>query len=401
MKLFGNSRKSKHYGKGLEAQRAGSGGSKKVKKKKRTGLKVLLVLLIILFTLAAAALALGKFWIQPPDIGNNDIDSTEPIVSGRTTGEYTFAVFGMDDGNGNTDTIMVGTFDTENYKINVVSIPRDTLVNVSWNTKKVNTLYANLGREGAVNELSSILGYSPDFYVFIDLNAFETLIDAIGGIYYDVPVDMDYEDPAQDLYIHLKAGPQQLTGEEAMGVVRYRKGYAMADIGRIDTQQDFMMTVAKQLLENKDKIDLRSLVDIFVNDVKTDLNNGEILWFAQEFCKMDSENISFVKIPADYSDKIYTGGHWVSYVTIYVEEWLQMINDDLNPYVAPMEIEDLSILTRDKDTKAIYSTDGVYKGNESWGNDGPNPVNTQTPTNETSTQSGEAGATTSTTANPA
>lgn len=385
MKLFGNSRKSKHKGRGAAKSAQSSEISRRAayrnKKKKRR--RALLITLLMLFTLAAGVFAFYKVYVKPPDMNetkkpDNVADAPEedngqaPSLDGRTANKYTFVVLGTDDGNGNTDTIMVVTFDTDNHKLNVVSIPRDTLVNVSWNVKKVNTLYSVGGTDGVIDGLSDILGYELDFYVIVDLDAFKTLVDAIGGVYYDVPVAMDYDDPAQNLSIHLQPGPQQLNGEQAMGVVRFRKGYANADIGRIGTQQDFLMTVASQVLENKDSLDLVDLIKIFLNDVETDLTYGEVLWLAKEFYKMDSANIQFMTLPANYDDRIHQGSQWVSYVTIYVDEWVEMINQYFNPFDTPVSADDLSILTRNASTKAIYATDGVYAGKQSWGNTGVN-----------------------------
>ena len=290
-------------------------------------------------------------------------DETGPIAN-RTGQKYTFLAVGMDDGNGNTDTIMVATFDTEDYSLNVVSIPRDTLVNVSWNTKKVNSIYANRGIDGLKTGIADLVGYEVDFYGIIDLDAFVKLVDAIGGVDYYIPQDMKYSDPAQDLYIDFKEGMAHLNGEDAVKIMRFRSGYANADIGRIGTQQDFLMTVAEQLLSNVDAVPITTLADVFISDVKTDLSYGEIIWFAKELLKMDVENITFHTLPANYGDSV----NRLSYVTIYVDEWLEMINEYLNPFDEDIQLSNLNILTRDPNTGRIYSTSGVYAGNSSWGN---------------------------------
>ena len=90
----------------------------------------------------------------------------------------------------------------------MVSIPRDTLVNVSWSTKKVNSLYGNGGIEKLMDGLQDLVGYKIDFHVLVDLNAFKKLVDEIGGIWYDVPENMYYHDPTQNLTINVSAGYQ-------------------------------------------------------------------------------------------------------------------------------------------------------------------------------------------------
>jgi LCP family protein required for cell wall assembly len=335
--------------------------------------------IVIILILAAALLVFWKLYVKPPEVVNtkrgdttstDDTAETPAAPEARTGEKYTFVVLGTDDGNGNTDTIMVATFDTTDYTLDVLSVPRDTLVNVEWAVKKANTLYAYGGPEGVVSGLADILGYEVDFYVVVDLDAFVILVDAIGGVYYDVPVDMYYEDPYQDLYIDLEAGYQYLTGEQAVGVVRFRSGYENADIGRIGTQQDFMKTVCEQILANKDSIKTTDVINVFLNYVDTDLTYGNLIWLAQEFFKVDAENIHFYTLPGNYGDSIYQGGDWISYVTINVDELLPLINEYLNPFDEDIVKEDLNILTRDEYGN-LYSTSGYYAGDSDWGNYSP------------------------------
>ena len=399
MKLYGNSKRSKHSaGKQYEKPEKEKAPSKKAAKKelkelerkekkakkpKKKGrkLRVFIIVLVVLLAVGAGGYAFLMGYIRPPDsLGNilpaagGESGENDDSPAGRYDGKYTFMVLGCDDGNGNTDTIMVGTFDAKAHTLNVVSIPRDTLVNVSWSTKKVNTLYGSGNIDRAKEGLSDLLGYELDFYAVVDLEAFVKLVDAIGGVWYDVPdvegdgKGMNYEDPAQDLYIHLTPGYQLLDGNEAVGVVRYRHGYSSADIGRIGTQQDFLLAAAGQIIENKDSISLTDLITIFLNYVETDLDYGECAWFAKELFKMDIENITFHTLPGKYDDYIHQGTRNVSYVTIYVDEWLEMINTYLNPFDKPITESNLNILTRDPSTGKIYSTSGEYADDPSWGN---------------------------------
>ena len=376
MKLFGSKRSSKHRAKGgahnagAYEQRNGMNQKRRGKKKPNVFLRVVLIVIAVIAVLAIAVFAYWKTAVKPPDVKlskgyavSDTANEKEPSQSdtARTGDKYTFLILGTDDGNGNTDTMMVATLDTTDYTLNVVSIPRDTLVNVSWSIKKVNSLYGVGGIDRVLSGVSELLGYEVDFYAIVDLEAFVKLVDAIGGVYYDVPQDMYYNDPAQDLYISIPAGTQYLDGSNAVKVVRYRAGYASGDIGRIDTQQDFLKTMAEQILENVDSISVTTLADVFLNNVETDLTYGNVIWFAKECLKMDSENITFQKLPGNYND-------WIngSYVTIYVDEWLEMINTYLNPFDEPIVEADLNILTRNA-SGALYSTSGIYAGDPSWG----------------------------------
>ncbi|MGX8699542.1 MAG: LCP family glycopolymer transferase, partial [bacterium] len=258
-------------------------------KKPHTALRALLLVVVIVGAIALGGYAWLKFGLSAPDVSdrqrgtsategttpepveehtappedlpsqpavpvNPDKEQPDPVeeepapTTASSGKKYTFAILGMDDGNGNSDTIMTATFDADNYTLNVVSIPRDTLVNVSWYTKKANTWYAMGGKEkGVLNGMRDLLGYQPDYYVIVDLDAFIKLIDGIGGVYYDVPQNMKYSDPYQDLYIDIKAGPQLLSGEDSMKVVRFRR-YLEGDIKRISVQQDFLKTMMREVL---------------------------------------------------------------------------------------------------------------------------------------------------------
>ncbi|MDR3278253.1 MAG: LCP family protein [Oscillospiraceae bacterium] len=369
MKLSGNSRRGRHTGKNPAASAP--------KSKKSRLLKIIISAVMGLIVVISGTFAILKLGAKPPEITelpkppntvNNPKAPSDPnapsegdaptVPVARTGGKYTFVVLGSDDGNGNTDVFMVATLDTANYTLNIVNIPRDTLVNVSWPTKKINSLFANLKIEGTIEKLADILGYEVDFYVLVDLKAFSKLVNAIGGVDFDVPQNMNYEDPSQNLYIHLTKGMQNLKGDKALQLVRFRS-YSQADLKRIETQQSFLMAAARQILEKKNVGMVPSIVDIFVNDVKTDLTSFNLVWLADEMFKLDAENITFTTAPVS--------AYGNSYVTINVGDWLELLNSKLNPFDRPITKTDLSIFTRDGNGK-LYVTDGAYAGsNASWG----------------------------------
>jgi len=409
MKLFGTKSNSKHN----HSTGKSSGGKHSAPSANNKIIRVVVIVLAVILAIAIAVFAYWKTSVKPPDVpqppvNNNTGDTTDPnqdktpdnTGSGTTNPgntdvnppentdpppehvvtRYTFLVAGMDDGNGNTDTLMVATFDISDYSLNIVSIPRDTLVNVSWSVKKVNTLYGGSKIDRLKEGISDLLGFDISFYAIVDLDAFEKLIDAIGGVDYYVPVNMEYNDPAQDLFIDIKKGQQLVDGENAMKIMRFRAGYADADIGRIETQQDFLKTAASQILSNVTDVPITTLADIIINDVKTDLTHGNIIWFAKELLKMDAENIKFHTLPADYEDYFWQGGKWVSYCTIYVDEWLAFINEHLNPFADPIEKSNLNIATRDENGD-LYATSGELNFKSSWGKKPANytPPSTSTP----------------------
>lgn len=290
-------------------------------------------------------------------------DPNEGAPASLNENMYTFLVVGLDQVSNSTDTIMVGRIDTETHKIDVVSIPRDTMVNVSWGTKRVNTYYSSdlvsggNGIDGLMKGIRDLVGFDIDCYAVVDLEAFVELVDAIGGVDYDVPIDMYYYDPSQGLNISIPAGMQHLDGETAVKVVRFRSGYATADIGRIGTQQDFLMSVASQMLTLGNIPNLPTFIDIFEKYVTTNLSAANISFFARQFLMCKSEDINFHTAPGNGGDSVKGN----SYYALYVDEWLEMVNECLNPYDQPVTTANVNILTHSY-SSGFYSTTGVIAG---------------------------------------
>ena len=385
MKLNGNNREGMHSGTQEEP-----GRRSRQKKRSNAGRTAAIVVCVVLI-LAFGAVAWYIGWEKPPERhGGGLVDPTyesakpqatdAPEASAEPSAEptedpnagapatlnenmYTFLIVGLDQAANNTDTMMVGRIDTENHKIDVVSLPRDTLVNVSWSVKKLNTLYSadintgGNGIDGLLDGLKDILGFQIDCYAVVDLTAFVELVDAIGGVDYNVPVNMNYYDPTQDLYINIAAGEQHLTGEEALKVVRFRSGYASADIGRIGTQQDFLKSVASQMLTLGNIPNLPTFIDIFEEYVETNMTTANLAYFARQFLMCKSEDINFHTLPGNYGDSI----KGLSYVSIYLDEWLAMVNECLNPYDQDVTAANVNILTHSSST-GFYATSGYVAG---------------------------------------
>ena len=157
---------------------------------------------------------------------------------------------------------------------------------------------------------------------------------------------MIYDDPYQDLHINIRKGVQTLNGEDAVKVLRYRHGYADGDIGRINVQQDFLMSLARQMLSLGNIPNLSKVIQVYEDNVTTNLSSGNVLFYATEFLKLKAENIHFMTLPGNTNGSI----NGISYVFIDVDAWLEMINEYLNPFYAEVTSANVSIKT---------STDGV------------------------------------------
>lgn len=288
--------------------------------------------------------------VQPTDNPHTEEDesqgdpTTVPVISTKTRKKdcYTFLVMGMDDGNGNTDTIMAVTFDVKGKHVSVISVPRDTLVDVPRTVKKINAAYSVGGIEEVQKEVSGILGFPVDHYVTVNLRGFKALVDAVGGVDFEVPINMNYDDPTQNLHIHLSKGMQHLDGEKALQLVRFRSGYTNADIGRIETQQKFLKALAKKLISWDSVTKINQFVDIFSQNVKTDLDVGNLAYFGLAALDLDlSTGISMNTLPGN-GLVTYKGIPY--YYQLYPQQVLDIINQSgANPYTEDLTLEDTNI----------------------------------------------------------
>jgi len=292
-----------------------------------------------------------------PTPTESPVPTTEPVV--HKEGSYTFLLMANDQLGTNTDTILVGRIDTDAKTLDLVSIPRDTLVNVSWGVKKLSTVLTSERNDidQFLVHLEKLIGFRVDCYALVDVEAVEKLVDCIGGIYYNVPRDMDYDDPLQDLHIHIPQGYQLLFGEDVVKVLRYRignnnSGYVNGDLGRIETQHDLLMTLASQMLKLGNIPNIDEAIEIFQTHVKTDLTANNIAFFLREFFKIKPENIRFHTFPGE--GVVIRGG---AYFQLDTEGTLEIINTCLNPYNADFVLEDLEIL-RTLGAEGAASTSG-------------------------------------------
>ena len=271
---------------------------------------------------------------------------------------YTFLVCGLDKASENTDVMMLVSVDTETGGINILQIPRDTFVNPESSglgVTRVNAVYAALKARGEKNAakalcetLENSLCVKIDRYVIMDTSAFSSMIDAVGGIEYDVPFDMHYDDPFQGLHIHIEAGRQLLDGKKAEQFIRYRAGYATGDIGRTAARGDFLREMITQV---KEKLSLAGAVRIaseLASHVTTNVGTGEIFFWAAKLYSAGEESLKIKTIAGSALQNPKTGA-WI-YFAINKRAAL----DDINEYATPNDTE---ILYEDFDKNAIFTDD--------------------------------------------
>ncbi|WZL71564.1 LCP family protein [Clostridiaceae bacterium 35-E11] len=202
-----------------------------------------------------------------------------------------------------TDTMMLATFDPDTKDVDIISIPRDSRVVIRGHKgkDKINHAHAYGGIELSMKAVKDFLGVPVHYYVKIDYEGLGKVVDDIGGVEIDVPMDMQYYDPYADppLRINLKKGKQVLDSNKAMQFVRFRKGYQDQDLGRINAQHTFLMALANKLLQPQTIINLPKLVKTFNTYVDTDMPVSTMLNYALQARKIKLENIHMITVPGE------------------------------------------------------------------------------------------------------
>lgn len=286
---------------------------KNKKKKMKTWKKVFLVILLIL------AIGIGIFAYRVHLNGGGMSGMLATVVghdenTKKNLGEFRALLLGISTDQAGaelTDTIIVASYNPNTQKATLLSIPRDTYTgkNTARATayEKINALYGRKSRPdetlAAVNELT---GLNIEYYVVVKTEALIKLVDAIGGITFNVPIDMDYDDTSQDLHIHLKAGEQKLDGDKAEQLVRFRHNnngtsypseYGDNDLGRMRTQREFIMQVIKQTAKPENIFKLGQILDIAKENVITNIDINTAKDYIPYIVEFNTENILTATLP--------------------------------------------------------------------------------------------------------
>lgn len=324
-------------------------------------------ILVVISAIIVGVYAAGHFFIKAPPIEGTDGDgSAAPVVDESTQepqdpnalirkkGVYNFLLLGKDVDSSNTDTLIVVSYDTENQKIGMVSIPRDTAVTREWSKMpKINAAFHSkkAGPEVLKEEIKTTFGIPIDYYVHVDLKGFVALVDELGGVDIEVPLDMNYDDPYQDLHIHLNAGMQHLNGQQTMQAVRYRHdnddspnykaNQWYSDVQRGEFQRQVLVELAKKVISWNSIPKVTSFLELFNTYVKTDLSMQDMLYFATKAMEVDVSTAIQQGNLEGRGEGVVNG---YKYCFVYeAEDILPTINALINPYTRDLRADDLNL----------------------------------------------------------
>ena len=324
-------------------------------------------ILVVISALIVGIYAAGHFFIKPPEIEGSQGDlSTAPEVEDgsqqpedpnaliRKEGVYNFLLLGKDVDSSNTDTLIVVSYDTVNQKIGMVSIPRDTAVKREWSSMpKINAAFHNskAGPDVLKKEIKNTFGIPIDYYIHVDLKGFVALVDELGGVDIEVPLDMNYDDPYQNLHIHLNAGMQHLDGQQAMGAVRYRHDNEdspnykanqwYSDVQRGEFQRQVLVELAKKVISWNSIPKVTAFLELFNDYIETDLSMQDMLYFATKAMEVDVSTAIQQGNLEGRGEGVVNG---YKYCFVYeAEDILPTINSLINPYTRDLTADDLNL----------------------------------------------------------
>lgn len=280
-------------------------------KKKHKVLKVILTILIIILVMIGGFVSYSTYvngwgWqgMLATMMGHNQ-DTIEELE------EFRVLLLGVstDLGAKLTDTIMVASYNPKTQSAVLLSVPRDTFVGKSRTSAnsydKINALYQK-GPEKTLEAVNEITGLNIEYYAVIDNQALIKVVDEIGGVEFDVPIKMKYDDPTQNLHINLQPGLQTIDGEKAEQLLRFRHNnngtsysseYGDNDIGRMRTQREFITATVKQTLQLKNVTKLGNLLDIVYENVETNVKLSDVKDYLPYVLDFNIENLKTGAVP--------------------------------------------------------------------------------------------------------
>ncbi len=277
-----------------------------------------IISLVFCFTIIISSFAgvAGAKWLSMTTLGEELGELTSIDEYTPSYGLLNVLVLGVDESEALCDTIMLFSIDQYSSEVNVLSIPRDTRILIGSTYYKINATMGigkqevakgnlNEPEDYVISKVKSITGLPIHYFVTVDFDGFIDIIDALGGVDYDVPYDMNYDDPAQNLHIHLSAGYQHLDGQAAHDYVRYRHdtngrspgNYSKGDEGRIEAQQAFIKEVINQKLSGASVAYLTDLYAVLNKYVRTNFTGADLATHISLLTTIRADKISTYQLP--------------------------------------------------------------------------------------------------------
>lgn len=334
-------------------------GKRKPKKKRNPGktiFKTIIWIMAIFIVLVFALLGLNLF---------GDTEMLAPLEEGKIN----VLLVGVDESGLRTDAVMVASYNVNEGQVKLLSIPRDTKIYVKNRkmTRKINEIHAIssneekgyiLGTQATAEAVTALTGIPINYYVEFSFASIDHLFDILGPVEFDVPdvegngEGMNYDDPHQNLHIHLKPGIQKLSGNQVQQFLRYRKSNSGkgsgSDTDRVERQQAFIKAVIDQKVNLSTLLKLPSIFTQLSREIKTNISLNDITKYVRYFSKLSGEGITTYSLPGEAKN---IGG--ASYFVCNIEETSLLM---MNTFGIDAEIDDQVSLSEKNPQKPLKVT---------------------------------------------
>ncbi|WP_191566708.1 LCP family protein [Metabacillus idriensis] len=312
----------------------------KRKKKKSVFRKILLLLLLIAL---GCAVYFGYMFFKTYQAANESYQGLERGEKSNLREEavklsndpVSILFIGVEDyssggAGGRTDSVLVGTFNPKDQTMKLLSIPRDTRVEIPGKDRKgkINSAYGSGGIETTIETVENLLDIPIDYYATVNFDGFKEIIDEVGGVKVEVPFDFwEYTDVKPRQKIYFKEGLMDLNGEEALAYARMRKRDPRGDFGRNDRQKQIVMSTIDSLFKPNNLLKIDDVSKHIGQNVETNIRVSEGLAFATKYKNFNSNDIDQTSIKGTDAN---IGG---AYYFIPDEESLMEIKSELKQHL--------------------------------------------------------------------
>ena len=290
------------------------------------------VMLIVAALILGVMLILGSLFEMP---------QAEEGLGRRKEDTAAILLCGTDKDGTRTDTMMLVYLDGMEGRVGLLSLPRDTLtITDEGKRAKLNSAYGRngCGEEGmewTMTYVERTIGYRPDGYILVDMELVPKIVDLMGGV--DVHLDHHIRVHTDGVEVYVPAGDAHLNGEEVLATLRYRAGYANADLGRVQVQRMVITECMKQWVNPAKLALLPEALELIQSESLTDLSVNNFLWIGKAILT-GMDNMTSDTLPG-YADM--RGG--ASYFILYRDQVAELVNTSYNPYVVDVDPADLDI----------------------------------------------------------
>ncbi len=273
----------------------------KKKKNKRKIILKRILLLFFLFSIVFAGIIGYKVYktLQAADSSYKELDRGEKsklrkeVVDLKKKQPFSVLLLGVEDyatggKGGRTDSIIVATINPKQKTMKLLSIPRDTRVEISGDTSgtktRINSAYGKGGAQTTVETVEKLLNIPIDYYATVDFKGFKKTIDEVGGVDVEVPFDFNEKsDTSKSKKFYFQKGNMHLNGEEALAYARMRKQDPRGDFGRNDRQKQILMAMLDQVSKPSNLAKIDTLADQVSDNITTNLRITQVLALQQIF----------------------------------------------------------------------------------------------------------------------